>query len=81
MNLKLVAAFSVLADQDGVVEVAGGLSVDGDDGKRAKVSPAGGDVLVEVRDAAAFGQYCFRKDARELMLANHHFHVDAKIIR
>jgi hypothetical protein len=37
--------------------------------------------LVEVRDAAGFGEDGVRKDARKLMLADHHLHVDAKIIR
>ena len=36
---------------------------------------------VEVRDGAGFGEHALRKDARQLVLANHHLHVDAKIIR
>ena len=38
VDLELVAAVGAIGDENGVVEVAGGLAVDGDDGQLAKVA-------------------------------------------
>ena len=70
----------MLADEDGVVKVARGFAIDGDDGQRAEVGSAGGYALVEVRDPAGFGKHGLGKDARQLMLADHHLHVDAEVV-
>ena len=80
VNLKLITTMGALADEHGVVEVARGLAVDGDDGQRAEVGPAGGGVLVEVRDAAGLGEDGLGKEARQLVLADHHLHVDAEVV-
>jgi hypothetical protein len=50
-------------------------------GKTAKIGPAGSLVLVEMGHAAGFRQHFFRKDPRQLVLADHHLHIHAKVIR
>ena len=69
------------ADQDGVVKIAGGLSVDGDDGEFAEVAAAlkfadwddRGDVL-------GFLQHRRRKVMRQVEFANGDFDVDAEVV-
>ena len=81
VDLKLVASIGAIGDEDGVIEVAGGLAVDGDDGQARESRRAAGDrCLVEMGDGASFGEDMLGKDARQLVLADHHFHVNAKII-
>ena len=85
VDLKLVTAIGALADENGVVEVACRLAVDGDDGERAEIDPLIGNVgidnaLTGVRDPTRFGEDGFGKDTRKLMLADHHLHVNAEVV-
>ena len=80
VDLQLVAAVGALGDENGVVEVAGGLAVDGDDGQPRKSAPAGSSLLVEMRDGARLGEHMLGKDPRQLVLADHHLHVDAEVV-
>ncbi len=55
-------------------------AADGDDGQRAEVFTVYDLSRIEMGNAAGFGKDVVGKDARELMLANHHLDVDTKII-
>ncbi len=69
------------ADEDGVVEVAGGFSVDGDDGERAEVAAVaefvagdcGGDLL-------RFFERGGGEMVREVEFADDDFYVDAEVV-
>src|ERR1019366_8875220 len=72
---------------DGVVEVAGGFSVDGHDGEMAVVAAAaqiiGGDDVVAFAfagDRLRFFDDFERKAVGHVKLANHDFDVDAEIV-
>ncbi len=80
VNLELVAAIGAIGHQNRIVEIPRGFAVDGDDGQSAKIDPAGDSFCVEMRDAARFGQHVLGKDARQLVLADHHLHVDAEVV-
>ena len=81
MDLELEGALWTLLNEDGVVEVARGFAVDGDDGQAAEITPAGGFGGIEMGDGASFLKHTRRKDARELVLADHHLHIDAEVVR
>ena len=49
-------------------------------GRRAEIAAAGGFVGVEMGDGARFGEHVVGKDARQLVLADHHLHVDAEVV-
>ena len=70
----------VVVDENGVVEVAGGLAIDGDDGQVAEVAAVGDDFGVEMGDSAGFGENLVGKDAREMVLADDHLDVDAEVV-
>ncbi len=80
MDLELEGSVGRSVDEDGVVEVSCGFAVDGDDGQAAEIPPAGNFGEVEMGDGAGFGEHFFRKDARELVLADHHLDVDAEVV-
>ena len=49
-------------------------------GSDAEVGSAGGFGGIEMGDGAGFGEDGLGKDARQLVLADHHLHVDAEIV-
>ena len=80
VDLEFVSAIGAFRDEDGIVEVFSGFAVDGDDGEAAEVAAAIDFNVIEKGDGARFGQHLLREDARKLMLADHHFHVDAEVV-
>ena len=81
MHLQLVAAAFALCDQHRVIEITGRFAVDGDYGQAAKITPSCNLLLVQMSHGARLGQYVFRKSPRQLVLADHHFHVHAEVVR
>ena len=77
---SISGAVVALPDENCVVEVARGLAVDGDDGQRSEVAAVGGFVAIEMSDGTCFGEHGLGKNARELVLADHHLHVDAEVV-
>ena len=82
MHLQFIVVVFELANVDSIVEVAGGLAVDGDDGKLAVVAAVaqfmhGNDVVV--LDGLRFFAHLGRKAVRQVKLADHDFDVDAEI--
>ena len=71
-----------VADEDGVVEVARGFAVDGDDGKIAVVAAVAefscGGLRCSI--ACASSQHFGGKAMRQVKLADHDFDVDAEVI-
>jgi len=80
VDLEFVAAIGALGDEDGVVEVFGGFAVDGNDGEVAEVAAAVGFFGVEMGDGAGLGEDVFREGVRQLVLADHHFDVNAEVV-
>ena len=76
-----ISAVRALCHQDCVVEVARRFAVDGDDGKPAKIGLPAAASSAEMRDPARLGQHIFGEDARQLVLADHHFDVHAEVVR
>ena len=76
-----MAGGAVVVDEDGVVEVAGGFAVDGDDRQIAEVAAGGDDFGVEMGDFAGFGEDFVGEDAREMVLADNDLDVDAEVVR
>ncbi len=81
MHLQLIPAIGALAHQHRVVEVARRLAINRHDRQIAKISATRNLFEIEVRNAARLRQHLLRKHARQLMLADHHLHVNAKVIR
>ena len=82
VDLQQVVAVGLPLDVDGVVEVLGVFAVNGDDGQVAEVLAI--DQLGAVnflRDAAGFGQHVLFKQAGQVVLADHDFHVEAELAR
>jgi hypothetical protein len=79
VNLQEPAAIFAALDIDGVVEIASGLTVDGDDGERAEIL-ASGDVGGGDRNGEmfGFGGDVLWEDVREMMLTNDDFGVDTE---
>jgi hypothetical protein len=79
VDLEVPTAVGAMLDVNGVVEVAGGFAVDGDDGEMAEIFAA---CAVGVADGngAVFGvpQDFGGKRVREMVLANDDFGVDAE---
>src|SRR5579871_5036428 len=73
-------AIGALPHQDCIVKIPGRFAVNGDDGLAAKITAAVGFDLVKMRNVARFSEHLVRKYTRQLMLADHHFHVDAKVV-
>ena len=81
VDLELVAAVGAIGDENGVIEVAGGFAVDGDDGQAAEIGAAGDYHLGrDARLMRASARTFSGKTRGKLVLANHHLHVDAKVI-
>ena len=85
VDLQFVVAVFELADVDGVVEIAGGFSVDGDDGKIAVVAAVtqcfGGNFgFVASFDGLGFLDHFGREAVGEVKLADHDFDVDSEVV-
>ena len=80
VDLEFVSAIGAFRDEDRIVKVFSGFAVDGDDGKSAEVAAAIDFNVIEKGDGSRFGQHFIGEDARKLMLADHHFHVDAEVV-
>ena len=82
MDLQRVIAVGQPVHPHGVVEIAGGFAVDGDDVEFAKIAAAG-DLFV--RDAAGNGsrliEHVIGKMMRDVMRADQDFDVDAEVVR
>src|ERR1019366_624149 len=80
VDLQFVVAVLELPDVDGVVEIARGFAVDGDDGKLAVVAAVsqcvGGNVGC---DGLGFFDHLRREAMRQVKLADHDLDVDAEI--
>src|SRR6185437_8334761 len=74
-------AVDQFGDQHGVVEVAGGFAVNGNDGQLAEVAAARDLLWVEMRHGTRLGQHAFGKDARQLVFSDHHLDVHAEVVR
>jgi hypothetical protein len=81
VDLEFVVAVFELADVDGVVEIAGGFSVDGDDGKIAVVAAVaqcvgGNNIFDGLRFFDDFG----REAVGQVKLADHDLDVDSEVV-
>ena len=81
VDLQFVVAVLELADVNGVVEIARGFAIDGDDGKLAVVAAVtqfvGGD---DVFDGLRFFDHCGREAVGQVKLADHDLDVDAEVV-
>src|SRR5208337_4265432 len=81
VDLQFVVAVFELADVDGVVEIARGFSVDGDDGKLTVVAAvtqcAGGNVGC---DGLGFCDHFGREAMGQVKLADHDLDVDSEVV-
>src|SRR6202051_3331738 len=78
--LKMPAAGGAAFAINGVVEIAGGFAVDGDDGEVAKILADCAFCVADGSGAArGFLQNFGGKCVREVMLANDDFDVDAEV--
>ena len=81
MDLELEISVLEAADQDGVVEIAGGFAVDSDDGQVTVVA-----ALVQFArlndsfDLLGFFQHLCRKAVRQVKLTDHDLDIDAEIV-
>src|SRR5262249_9519369 len=81
VDLQLIVAVIEPADEHGIVEVAGGLAVNGDDGQVAEVAAPGGLLVRDDRvDFLGFLQHLHGKDVRDMVFADDHLHVNAEIV-
>src|SRR3984893_16739274 len=78
--LKMPAAVGAALYVNGVIEIAGGVAVDGDDGEVAKIFAALAFCFGE-GNCPAYGllKQCGGKCVREVMLTNDDFDVDAEV--
>src|SRR5579863_124374 len=80
VDLQLPAAVAAAFDVHGIVEIARGFAVDGDDGEIAEVLAACAVGIGDgKREAFGFLQNILGKNVRKMMLANNDFGVDAEI--
>ena len=78
---RAVVAVGQAIYPDGVVEIAGGFAVDGDDGERAEIAAAGEFRLADgLRHAFGLLHHFGRKAVREVVFADDDFDVDAEIV-
>jgi len=75
-----VAGGLVMLNQDGIVEIASGLAVNGDDGQVAEVAAGGDGFGIETGNGARFGENFLGKDAGEMVLADDHLDIDAEVV-
>ncbi len=81
VDLEFEIIVSEYADEDGVVEVAGGFSVDGDDGEIAEVAAALEFARREFRlGPVALRRGRLREVMRQVEFADHDFDVYAEIV-
>src|SRR5207248_429432 len=82
VDLEREVAVWQLVDEDGVIEVARGFAIYGDDGQIAKIAPA---LQLGARDESRNGLSLiddFRwKAVRQMMLSDYDFDIDAEIVR
>src|SRR6266849_3137842 len=79
VDLQVPAAVGAMLDVDGVVEIARGLSIDGDDRQVAKIFAGGALGFVDgLRATLGFVQNFGGEGMREMMLANDDFSVDTE---
>jgi hypothetical protein len=80
VDLKMPTAVGLTFDVNGVVEIAGGFAVDGDDGDVTKILAALVFCFGDGNGATVgFLQDCGGKCVREVMLANDDFDIDAEV--
>jgi len=81
VDLKLVITVLEARDEHGIVKVAGGFAVNGDDGQMAEITARGDFFLRDDGvDLLRFFQHLRGKDVRDMVLADDHLHVDAEIV-
>ena len=81
VHLQRKAAAGALFHQHRVVKVLCRLAVDGHNGQSAKIAPLCYLCRIEMGYRTRFGQHVFREDTRQLVLADHHLHINAEIVR
>src|SRR5437879_6226039 len=80
VDLKMPASVGAMLDVDGVVEIARGFAIDGDDGQVAEIFAAGALGFVDGLCATlGFIKNFCGEEVREMMLANDDLGVDAEI--
>jgi len=80
VHLQVPAAVGAMLDVDGVVEIARGLAVNGDDGQVAEIFAASALGFADgLRAALGLVQDFGGENVREMMFADNDFGVDAKI--
>ena len=80
MHLQIPDPIAAAPHQHCVVEVPRRLAVDGHNGQGAKIAPLCRYGRIEPRDFARLLQHRIRKNPRQMMLADHHLHIDAEIV-
>ena len=81
VDLEFVVAVFELADVDGVIEIAGGFSVDGDDGKTAVVAAVAQFVGVNnIFDGLRFFDDFGREAVGQVKFADHDLDVDSEVV-
>ena len=81
VDLKFVVTVGEIADEDGIVKVAGGFTIDGDDGEVAEIAAAlefGG--RNRGGDGAGFGDDGGRKVVGQVVLADDDLNIDAEVV-
>src|SRR5947207_841049 len=82
VNLQVPAAVGAMLDIDGVVKIARGFSIDGDDRQVAEIFAASTLRFADgLRAALGFVKNLGREDMRQMMLADDDFRVDAEFAR
>ena len=80
VDLQFVAAVGAFGDEDRIVEVAAVSPSMVTMGRPRKSRRRATSASIEMGHGARFGQHVLRKDARQLVLADHHLHVDAEVV-
>jgi hypothetical protein len=81
VDLKFIVAAGQAADEDRIIKVAGGFTVNGDNGQIAEVAAAGEFLWRNDRaDLLRFFEHGLRKDVADVVLADHDFHVHAEVV-
>src|ERR1017187_904087 len=85
VDLQFIVAVFELADVDGVVEIARGFAIDGDDGKLAVVAAVaqcvgGNHGFYAGLDGLGFFDYFGREAMGQVKLADHDLDVDSEVV-
>src|SRR5689334_3046715 len=81
VDLQLVIAVRQLADEDSIIEIAGSLAIDGNDGQVAIVLTTGDLAPFQHRcECFGFFQNLRWEDMRNMVLANHNLDIDSEVI-